>query len=56
MNPTPAKLLGVCAWLSDRFRLDVTGLRIICIAAVIFGVGSPLILYLVLYLIKPRGY
>ena len=56
MKPTPSKLLGVCAWLADRFGLNVTGLRIICVVAVIFGVGSPLILYLVLYLLKPRGY
>jgi len=50
------KLLGVCAWLADKFGLDVLGLRILFIAASILGFGSPLLLYFVLYLIKPNNY
>ena len=49
------KLLSVCAWLSNKFELDVTGIRLIFIAAAIFGLGSPIILYLILYLLKPKG-
>ena len=50
------KLLGVCAWLADKFDLDVGGLRILFVAATIFGFGSPIIIYFILYLIKPSKY
>ncbi len=50
------KILGVCAWLADKFDLDVGGLRIIFVAATIFGLGSPVIIYLILYLLRPSGY
>ena len=51
---TEGKLLGVCAWLSDKFELDVTGIRILFLVAIFFlGFGSPIILYLILRLLKP---
>ena len=50
------KILGVCAWLSDKFGLDVVGLRILFAAAAIFGFGSPVVIYFILYLIKPSQY
>ena len=50
------KILGVCAWLADKFGLDVGGLRILFVAASIFGFGSPIIIYLILYLLKPSNY
>ena len=50
------KILGVCAWLADKFGLDVGGLRILFVAAAIFGLGSPVIIYFILYLIKPNQY
>ena len=50
------KILGVCAWLADKFGLDVYGLRILFIAALILGLGSPVFIYLILYLIKPSEY
>tara|TARA_B100001778_G_C18406250_1_gene546590 strand:+ start:197 stop:361 length:165 start_codon:yes stop_codon:yes gene_type:complete len=50
------KILGVCSWISDKFELDVGGLRIIFIAATILGLGSPILLYFILYLIKPGQY
>ena len=50
---TEGKLLGVCAWLSDKFELDVTGIRILFVAATILGFGYPIILYLILRLLKP---
>ena len=50
------KILGVCAWLADKFDLDVGGLRILFVAATIFGFGSPIIIYFILYLIKPSKY
>ena len=42
------KILGVCAWLADKFGLDVSGLRILFVAAAIFGFGSPIIIYFIL--------
>lgn len=50
------KILGVCAWLADKFGLDVGGLRILFVAASIFGFGSPILIYFILYLIKPSSY
>ena len=50
------KLLGVCAWIADKFGLDVGGLRILFIAATILGLGSPVLIYLILYIVKPSIY
>ena len=50
------KILGVCCWLADKFGLDVGGLRILFVAATIFGFGSPIIIYFILYLLKPSEY
>ena len=47
------KLLGVCAWLSVKFGIDVTILRIIFVVATLLGVGAPILIYLILYLVKP---
>ena len=49
-------ILGVCAWISDKFDLDITGLRILFVVAAIFGFGSPIIIYFILYLLKPNQY
>ncbi|MEE2700413.1 MAG: PspC domain-containing protein [Bacteroidota bacterium] len=53
---TERKILGVCAWLADKFGLDVVGVRLLFVAAAIFGLGSPVIIYFILYLIKPHNY
>jgi phage shock protein PspC (stress-responsive transcriptional regulator) len=50
------KILGVCAWLADKFGLDVGGVRILFVTAAIFGFGSPVIIYFILYLVKPSEY
>jgi len=50
------KILGVCAWLADKFGLDVGGVRILFVAAAIFGFGSPVIIYFILCLVKPSEY
>ncbi len=47
------KILGVCAWLSVKFDVDVSMLRIIFIAAAILGLGSPVVIYIILYFVKP---
>lgn len=48
------KLLGVCAWLAEKFEIDVTLVRILFVAAFILGFGSPVLIYLILYLVKPK--
>jgi phage shock protein PspC (stress-responsive transcriptional regulator) len=53
---TKRKFLGVCAWIADKFGLDVAGMRILFVAAVILGLGSPLLIYFVMYLLKPSEY
>ena len=50
------KLLGVCVWLSDKFSIDVSMLRLIFILAFIFGLGSPGLIYIILYFFRPPGY
>tara|TARA_B100000780_G_scaffold9848_1_gene6875 strand:- start:268 stop:432 length:165 start_codon:yes stop_codon:yes gene_type:complete len=50
------KILGVCAWLADKFGLDLGGLRILFVAAAVLGLGSPIFIYLILYLLKPSAY
>jgi len=51
---TEKKLLGVCSWLSEKFELDVIGIRALFIVAAILGFGSPIVIYLILYLVKPK--
>ncbi len=48
------KIGGVCAWLADRFELDVTLIRILFVAAIILGLGSPILIYFILWLVKPK--
>ncbi|AEV32409.1 PspC domain-containing protein [Owenweeksia hongkongensis] len=50
------KILGVCAWLSDRFDIEVSMLRIIFVIATVVGIGSPILIYLILALVKPANY
>ena len=49
------KILGVSAWIAEKFELDVSGIRMLFIVAAILGFGSPIIIYLILYLIKPKS-
>lgn len=48
------KILGVCSWLSQKFNLDLFGIRLLFVVAAILGFGSPILLYLILYLVKPK--
>ncbi|MGC6470426.1 MAG: PspC domain-containing protein [Flavobacteriales bacterium] len=52
---TDKKLLGVCAWLSEKFELDVTGIRALFIVATVLGFGSPIIIYLILFALMPKN-
>ena len=49
------KILGVCSWVSEKFDLDVSGIRMLFIIATILGLGSPILIYLILFLVKPKS-
>ncbi len=45
------KLLGVCAGLANWSGIDVGIMRIIFVLATLVGVGSPILIYVILALI-----
>jgi len=53
---TEPKLLGVCAWISDKFDLDVSGVRLVWIILTLLGIGTPVLIYFILALIKPKDW
>ncbi|WP_439544713.1 PspC domain-containing protein [Sandarakinorhabdus sp.] len=48
LNKSDAKIMGVCAGISDYFGWDVTLIRIGFVAAALFGFGSPVLIYLLI--------
>ncbi len=48
------KIFGVCAWLAEKFTLDVSGIRLLFIIAALLG-GSGVVVYVILYLVMPRN-
>lgn len=47
-------LFGVCGGIAEYWGWDATIVRIIFVVATLFGMGSPIIIYLVLAVIMPR--
>lgn len=47
-------LAGVCGGLGLYFNIDPTIVRLIFVITFFFGVGSPGLLYLILWLVMPR--
>ena len=43
------KILGVCAWFAQKTNIDVNWVRIGFVVATIIGVGSPILIYFILY-------
>ncbi|OSZ72310.1 PspC domain-containing protein [Sphingomonas sp. IBVSS1] len=56
VNKTEGKVMGVCAGIANYMGWDVSLVRIAFVAAAVFGVGSPIILYLLIGLIAPATY
>lgn len=48
-------LLGVCGGLAQRFGIDSTIVRAIFVVGAILGVGSFILIYIVLAIVMPRG-
>ena len=53
---TQKQFLVACAWVADKFDLNVGGVKMLFLAALILGLGSPILLYFILYLLKPNHY
>ena len=48
------KVSGVCAGLSRYFNIDVTVIRLLWLLAIFFGVGSPVLIYIVMAIVLPE--
>ncbi len=55
-NPDDKILGGVLSGISAYLGWDPTWLRILMFALALFGVGSPIIIYLILWLLIPQAY
>lgn len=53
-SSTDKKIAGVCGGLAVRFGIDSTIIRIIFAIATIVGVGSPILIYLILAIVMPK--
>jgi phage shock protein PspC (stress-responsive transcriptional regulator) len=51
LNKPAGKIMGVCAGIADYFGWDVTLVRIAFVLAAVCGVGSPVLIYLLIGLI-----
>ncbi|SOE22379.1 Phage shock protein PspC (stress-responsive transcriptional regulator) [Spirosomataceae bacterium TFI 002] len=47
-------LFGICGGMAKFFSLDVMLIRILWAVATVFGVGSPIIIYIVMGFIVPK--
>ena len=49
-----SKITGVCAAVGRYFGVDPTVIRILFVLTSIFGVGSPILVYIILSIIIPN--
>lgn len=48
-------LAGVCAGIAEYFKWNVSTLRLIWIVLSLIGVGSPILFYLILWIVMPEA-
>ncbi|NQY68247.1 MAG: PspC domain-containing protein [Flavobacteriales bacterium] len=48
------KILGVCSWLGNKFDINIGLVRIVFLAAVVFGMGMPILAYFALAFYKSK--
>lgn len=53
VNKRDAKIMGVCAGIADYMGWDASLVRIAFVIAALFGVGSPILIYLLIGFIAP---
>ena len=49
------KVFGVCSGLANYFESDATIIRLLFVLATIFGLGSPILIYVILAIIMKEG-
>jgi len=54
-SDTDKMLFGVCGGLAEYFGFDSTIIRIIFVTLAILAIGSPVLIYIILALVMPRG-
>lgn len=55
LNKSEGKILGVCAGLADYSGMDLMLVRVLTVLLTVCGVGSTIILYLLVGLIAPSN-
>lgn len=48
-------LFGVCGGLAEYFGMDSTIIRIIFVTLLILGVGTPVLIYIILAIVMPSS-
>ncbi len=51
LDKANAKIMGVCAGMSDYFGIETIWLRVGFVAAALLGVGAPVLIYLIIGLV-----
>ncbi|RLD61769.1 MAG: hypothetical protein DRJ05_01845, partial [Bacteroidetes bacterium] len=54
-DPDNTMIAGVCSGLGNYFQADPVWFRLIFVLAVVFGVGTGLIVYLILWIVVPEA-
>jgi phage shock protein C len=44
-------LFGVCAWVAKKLNIDVSWVRIGAVVLTLLGVGSPILIYIVMFIL-----
>lgn len=52
-SDTDKMLFGVCGGLAEYMNMDSTVMRVLFVLITFFGIGSPILVYLILALIMP---
>ena len=52
-SQTNRKISGVCGGIAEYLNVDVTVVRVAFVIATIIGIGSPILIYLILILVMP---
>lgn len=55
LNKSDGKIMGVCAGLADYTGIDLMLIRVLTVLLTLCGVGSTIILYLLVGLIAPAN-
>ncbi|MCH8556592.1 MAG: PspC domain-containing protein [Balneolia bacterium] len=52
-SSTEKMLFGVCGGLAEHFNMDPTIMRLIFVLLTIFGVGTPVLIYIIMAIVMP---